>query len=64
MSNSKPKNYWTMNVIESIKTFIFGRRVKGEKLITVPTIRTVNENKFMSFNTWAQEMNVSRCWTK
>jgi hypothetical protein len=52
------------NVLSNIKTFIFGRRVKGEKLITVPTIRTVNENKFMSFNTWAQEMNVSRCWTK
>jgi hypothetical protein len=63
MSNSKPKNYWTMNVIESIKTFIFGRRVKGEK-VPVPNLRTVNTNEFMTFNMWAQKMKVSRCWTK
>jgi len=52
-----------MNVIESIKTFIFGRRVKGEK-VPVPNLRTVNTNEFMTFNMWAQKMKVSSCWTK
>jgi len=44
-----------MNVIESIKTFIFGRRVKGEK-VSVPSLRTVNSNTFMTFNQWTDKM--------
>ena len=44
-----------MSVIESIKTFFFGRRVKGEK-IAVPSLRTVNSNTFMTFNQWTDKL--------
>jgi hypothetical protein len=52
-----------MNVIKSIKTFIFGQRAKGEK-IPVPTLRTVKHCKFLTYNQWTQELKVSRGYVK
>jgi hypothetical protein len=43
------------NVLSNIKTFIFGRRVKGEK-VSVPSLRTVNSNTFMTFNMWTNKV--------
>jgi hypothetical protein len=49
-------------MINKIKIFLFGQRVRGEKL-SEPSLRTVN-TRFIPHNAWALEMNVSKCYVK